>query len=224
MSLELQSPDGSSQPIETTADLGWRYIPRLPVPRDGINDSANVSWKMLDHRIGYIYVRRIQTGLEKSLDQALKDFGDIDGLILDIRGNSGGGFDDQTAIRNFDLSPNDTTKPQRLRYRGKIAMLIDERTISAAEGWASRFVANKRARFFGTTTAGASSRKETYTLTNGLYQVIVPVKAYTGFLDRPIERRGLEPDVAVQCNAKDLATGKDTVLETARQWLIDNPP
>jgi hypothetical protein len=34
----------------------------------------------------------------------------------------------------------------------------------------------------------------TFMLRNGLYQVRYPIKAYQGFLDRPIERRGLEPD------------------------------
>ena len=47
------------------------------------------------------------------------------------------------------------------------------------------------------------------------------VKAYTGFLDRPIERRGLEPDVPVKCGAKDLAAGKDTVLEAAKRHLLE---
>ena len=98
-------------------------------------------------------------------------------------------------------------------------MLIDERCISAGEGWTSWFVARKRARLFGTATAGASARKETYTLANGLYKVEVPVKAYTGFLDRPIERRGLEPDVEVRCTAADLSRGRDTVAEAAVKWL-----
>ncbi len=98
-------------------------------------------------------------------------------------------------------------------------MLIDERCISAGEGWASWFVARKRARLFGTTTAGASARKEMYTLSNGLYKVEIPVKAYTGFLDRPIERRGLEPDVAVRCSARDISRGRDTVAEAAAEWL-----
>lgn len=59
--------------------------------------------------------------------------------------------------------------------------------------------------------------------TNGLYQVIIPIKAYTGFLDRPIERRGLEPDVPVRCRASDLAAGRDTVVDTASQWLSTVP-
>jgi C-terminal processing protease CtpA/Prc len=174
---------------------------------------------MLDSGIGYIYVRRIPQELEPALDQALKDLGAIKGLILDVRGNSGGGFDANTAHRSFDLTPADTTEPERPHFNGPIALLIDARCISAGEGWASWFIARKRARVFGETSAGASARKETHTLSNGLYRAVIPVKHYTGFLDRPIERQGLEPDVAVRCSAADLAQGKDTVVEAAVKWL-----
>ena len=73
----------------------------------------------------------------------------------------------------------------------------------------------------GPDTAGAYSRKRTHTLKNGLHCVTFPVKAYTGFLDRPIERRGLEPDVPLRQNARDLASGRDTVLEAAKRYLLD---
>ena len=43
------------------------------------------------------------------------------------------------------------------------------------------------------------------------------------FLDRPIERRGIEPDVPVRMTATDLAAGVDTVLETAKRSLIETP-
>ena len=217
--IELEDVDGRKTSIEATADRGFRYLPRLPVPRPGINDSANVSWAKLKGGIGYIYVRRIPGGLDALLDAALKGLDDLRGLILDVRGNSGGGFDTNTAFRNFDKSPD----PARPHYAGPIAILIDERTISAGEGWASWFLAKKRARFFGSTTAGASCRKETYPLDNGLYQVVVPVKAYPGFLDRPIEPRGLEPDVEVRSNSRDLDLGKDTVAEAAAAWLATSP-
>ncbi len=222
VALVLQGPDGASKSVDVAADLGSRYLPRLPVPRPGIIDSADVSWTKLDGRIGYIYVRRIRQGLEESLDRALSALGEMRGLILDVRGNSGGGFDTRTAFVNFDLAPAAAGGPERPLYAGPIALLLDERTISAGEGWASWFVARKRARTFGSTSAGASSRKVTYDLTNGLYKVVVPVKAYTGFLDRPIERRGLEPDDAVRCTANDLSRDRDTVVETAAGWLREN--
>jgi C-terminal processing protease CtpA/Prc len=169
--------------------------------------------------IGYIYVRRIQGDLLDRLDRAVGELKDARGLVIDVRGNSGGGFDAARAHRNFAL--DDKEEPDRPRFRGPVAVLIDSRCISAGEGWASWFVATKRARLFGEATAGASSRKRSYTLKNGLYTVTFPVKAYTGFLDRPIERRGLEPDVLVRPSARDLAAGRDTVLEAAKRHLLE---
>jgi len=87
----------------------------------------------------------------------------------------------------------------------------------------SWFLARQRARVFGQTTAGASSRKIEYTLKNGLYRVSFPVKAYTGYLDRPIESRGLEPDVPVRPKAQDIAQGRDTVLLAAKSYLLTQP-
>ena len=139
-------------------------------------------------------------------------------LIIDVRGNSGGGFDFQRSHRNF--SADDDAEPQRPRYKGPVALLIDARCISAGEGWASWFVSSERARLFGETTAGASARKATSATTNGLFNVRYSVKAYRGFLDRPIERRGLEPDVSLRQNAADLVKGRDTVLEAARNFLL----
>lgn len=227
IALELEDVDGRTLGVALTAEVrGW-YIPRLPVPRRGIQDGgADVQWVRLDDGIGYISVRRIRPGLEVSLDQALTALGEMKGLILDVRGNSGGGFDETTAFQNFNPAAGGEAAPHHPHYEGPIALLIDERCISAGEGWASWFVARKRARLFGTATAGASARKEIYTLSNGLYKVQVPVKAYTGFLDRPIERRGLEPDVPVRCTAADIARGRDTVAEAAIDWLkqATSPP
>jgi len=205
--------------FELPATLESRYLPRLPVPIDNIRDDASVSWTMLKNKIGYIYVRKVRGNLIESLDEAVDDLSRANGLIIDVRGNSGGGFDARRAHLNFDL--NSIEEPKRPRFEGPIALLTDARCISAGEGWASWFIANQRATVFGKTTAGASSKKRTYTLKNGLYKVIVPVKAYRGFLDRPIEGRGLEPDIPVMQNSTDLADEKDTVLETARQWLLE---
>ena len=204
--------------FKLAATLAPGYLPRLPVPIKGIAESRNVSWRMLGDKIGYIYVRRIRRDLIASLDRAVKELGGAKGLIVDVRGNSGGGFDAKRSHRNF--APDDPAEASRPRFKGPIALLINERCISAGEGWASWFTARKRARVFGTPTAGASARKDTYTLKNGLYKVRFPVKHYRGFLRRPIERRGLEPDVLLRQTAEDLAAGRDTVLEAAKQYLL----
>jgi C-terminal processing protease CtpA/Prc len=221
VALETASPDGRRHSFQLVATLGVRYLPRLPVPIPGIRDSGSVSWTSLSNQIGYLYVRRIDARLIPQLDQAEAELKAMRGLIVDVRGNSGGGFDAPSAHRSFSLT--DTEEPERPRFKGPIALLIDARCISAGEGWASWFIAQKRARVFGETTAGASARKTVYTLKNGLFKVQYPVKAYTGFLDRPIERQGLEPDVPLRQNAHDLASGRDTVLEAAKRFLESLP-
>ena len=215
--IETEDVAGKKHAFELPATLGIRYLPRLPVPIEGVDDAGAVETKALGDGIGYIYVRRIKPDLPQALDAALKQLGEIKGLILDVRGNSGGGFDLREAVANFVLD-DDSAAPDRPRYKGPIALLIDERCISAGEGWASWFVTAKRAKLFGSTTAGAPRARTPTRSTNGLYKVVVPIKAYTGSLDRPIERRGLEPDVPVRCTAADLAAGKDTVLDAARQY------
>lgn len=218
--VELETIDGERVTHELPCTLGVRYLPRLPVPIPGIADSGNISWTMLDDEIGYIYVRRIRGDLPEQLDRAVKELKQAKGIIVDVRGNSGGGFDASRSHRNF--APNDDQEPHRPRFHGPMALLLDSRCISAGEGWASWFIAEDRARTFGETTAGASARKTVYPLKNGLYQVRFPVKAYTGFLDRPIERRGLEPDAPIRQSAANLAAGRDTVLEAAKEYLLES--
>ncbi len=219
--VELERPGGEVVTCSLACNLGIRYLPRLPVPIPGISDSANVSWTMLDDQIGYLYVRRIGNDLVERLDLAVGQLQQAKGLVVDVRGNSGGGFDASRAHRNF--TPDDGQEPDRPRFHGPMALVLDARCISAGEGWASWFIAQKRARTFGEATAGASSRKEIYPLKNGLFRVQFSVKAYTGFLDRPIEGRGLEPEIPVRQNANDLVARRDTVLEAAKKYLKEHP-
>jgi len=217
--FQMQDVGGKTHSFKLPATLGIRYLPRRPVQVPGTSDTANVSWTRLDNEIGYIYVRRIRDDLIDRLDKAVGELGNARGLIIDVRGNSGGGFDSRRSHTNFMIE--DESEQDRPKFKGPIALLIDPRCISAGEGWASWFIANKRAHVFGQATAGASARKTIYTLTNDLYKVRYPVKAYKGYLDRPIERRGLEPDVPVKQNARDLVAGRDTVLEEAKRYLLN---
>jgi carboxyl-terminal processing protease len=220
VNVEFEQLDGEKVTHDLPCTLGVRYLPRLPVPITGIADAGNVSWTMLDDEIGYVYVRRIRGDLPEQLDRAVAELKEAKGIIVDVRGNSGGGFDASRAYRNFEF--DDDQEPHRPRFHGPMALLLDARCISAGEGWASWFIAEDRAQTFGETTAGASARKTTYPLKNGLYRVRFPVKAYTGFLDRPIERRGLEPKVRRRQEATALAAGRDTVLEAAREYLLES--
>ena len=221
LALVLALPDGASKSVEVAADLA-ALSPEAAGAEAG---DRRRSGRFVDEarRPDRLHLRQADSpGARAVAGPGVRELGDIRGLIIDVRGNSGGGFDTTTAFVNFDPAHAAARGPVRPRYAGRIALLLDERTISAGEGWASWFVARRRARVFGSTSAGISSRKVTYDLTYGRYKVVVPVKAYSGSLDRPIERRGLEPDVEVRCTASDLSRGRDTVLETAAEWLRQN--
>lgn len=99
-------------------------------------------------------LRRIREGLTESLDRAVAELRIAKGLIIDVRGNSGGGFDRGA---HANLMSDRSIDPERPRFTGPMAVFIDARCISAGEGWASWFMANNRARFFEETTAGSSS-------------------------------------------------------------------
>ena len=155
----------------------------------------------------------------EQLDRAVGELKDTSGLVIDVRGNSGGGFDSTRAHRNFAL--DDKEEPDRPRFRGPIA-LTDRLTLHQRRRGLGLVVCGHQA---GPALRRDNRRRlvaqETYTLKNGLYTVTFPVKAYTGFLDRPIERRGLEPDVPLRQNAGDLAAGRDTVLEAAKRYILE---
>ena len=124
VALETEDVDGKTHQFRVRAVMDVRYLPRLPVPIPGIRDSGSVSWTMLpadqgspsSPSIGYIYVRRIQGDLLERLDHAVGTLKNARGLVIDVRGNSGGGFDAQRAHRNFALG--DTGEPDRPRFRG----------------------------------------------------------------------------------------------------------
>lgn len=214
--LLARRPDGLEVGFRVAASLEPIYQPRVPVPIEGVNEAADVSSTLLPDGVGYIRVRRLRDGLERGLDRAAQLLLGARALIIDVRGNSGGGFDSSTSHRVFDC---DNAASGGLRLCRPTAVLIDERCISAGEGWVSWFRNKPAVRFFGQTTAGASSAKDDYTLLNGFYRVRIPVRPRTGFLDRPIERRGIEPDVYLRQTAADLEAGRDTVLEAAKAWL-----
>jgi hypothetical protein len=86
--FEMLDNTGEIRKFKLASELGTRYLPRLPVPIEGIRDSANVSWKMLEDNIGYICVRRIRPDLEAALDKAVSELKNARGLIVDVRGNT----------------------------------------------------------------------------------------------------------------------------------------
>ena len=97
----------------------------------------------LESGFGYIYLRRIDETIEKGIAAAMEAHGDVDGWIVDLRGNTGGGYD-----RSLKTLIGRLKKP--------VAAIIDAGCISAGETVARDLVNECGARLFGTTSAGSS--------------------------------------------------------------------
>ncbi len=211
----------------------------------------SVRWTKTPEGFGYIHIRRIQDELLQELDEALGALQPTDpadpagpgetssrarlpGLILDFRGNSGGGCDHDAfagrfvprgeTIQRLTNSPLGSAGPRP--YGGPIVVIVDGTVVSAGETTSGMFKEDGRAYMIGESpTAGMSSQKETIPLSAGLFQLYVSVRsnkrAFNG--GRGIEGIGVAPMETVPFDPEDLAAGVDTLIKRATQLLADFP-
>ena len=99
-------------------------------------------------------------------------------------------------------------------FHGRIALLINEHTHSAAEMVASFAKQNRLAMLVGTRTAGEVLGGANFTLTSG-YVLRMPVAGWYTWHEECIEGRGVEPDLLTENSAESLATGTDSQFENA---------
>ncbi|MGC1380448.1 MAG: S41 family peptidase [Candidatus Baltobacteraceae bacterium] len=105
------------------------------------------------------------------------------------------------------------------RYLKPVVVLVDERTISQAEGTALFFEAATHATFVGTPSAGANGDVTQFAVPGGI------ILAFSGLSVRhadgaQLQRVGIVPSVRVESSAADLAAGRDVVLEAGLQEAL----
>lgn len=154
------------------------------------------------------------------------------GLVIDLRGNTGGlsimgsGIAGWLCARPVALGHmrlrdgfmNFDVFPQRGAFTGPLAILIDCRTASTSELLAAGLQEAGRARIFGETSAGAALPSAFKILPTGdvLQYAIADLETPRGAM---LEGRGVTPDVHVVRTRKDVAAGRDPVLAAAEAWL-----
>jgi carboxyl-terminal processing protease len=178
--------------------------------------------------------------LAPAFDKAVDAFRNADGIVIDLRGNLGGvggmaiGFAGhflekpaslgtmklRAAEMKFMVSPRRvSTASERIEpYRGPLAILTDQCSLSTSEIFAGGLQALGRARVFGQTTFGAALPSQVEELPNGdmLQHAIADFTTSTG---RRLEGNGVVPDQAVPLTRADLLTGRDPVLQAALAWI-----
>ena len=198
----------------------------------------------LPDSVGYIYISRFRDpdASGRAIDAAIDAFEGAKGIVIDVRHNGGG--DDRAgravasrfvseprfymtaAMRKLGQLPTAFAEPVEWwlrptgpkQYTGPVVLLVNSRSISAAENFALAMRAIPRALVMGETTAGVMADVGTQPLPNG-WQVGVPVNLFRDANGISWEGIGITPDLWVKNDRAGVEAGKDSVLETAIDFL-----
>jgi carboxyl-terminal processing protease len=178
--------------------------------------------------------------LAAPFNRAIDDLRDVDGMIIDLRGNRGGlgamvmgmaghFLDEPVTLGTMQMRDNElryVTNPRRVSTSGQrvdplggpLAILVDGNTASTSEVFAGGLQAIGRARIFGQRTMGAVLPSLLDRLPNGdvLQHAIADFATADG---RKLEGYGVIPDERVLLKRKDLADGHDATLAAAIAWM-----
>ncbi len=143
----------------------------MTITRGEIEQSV-VEAKMIDETLGYLELSRFTEGADNQFKQKLDELREqgMQELILDLRGNPGGGLDVAISIANQvvpegkvvyieDREGNrDSTFHSQLPARDfELAVLVDENSASASEILAAALQDHEAATILGNTTFGKGS-------------------------------------------------------------------
>lgn len=204
--------------------------------------AAHLSFERVDTDggcVGVIAFNVWMVPLVAEFNRAVDAAADCAGVVVDLRGNTGGvgGMVMSTAGSFFaeraDLGviqsrageirfvamPRGVDTEGRLRdpFEGRLALLIDEMSMSTSELFAAGLKATGRARLFGTQTPGYALPAMTIRLPSQdvLYHVISNLTDPDG---QRIEGRGVAPDEALPLRREELLAGRDAAREAAVLW------
>ena len=175
---------------------------------------------------GYIRLRNVPADLPEQLDRVLPELSGASGIILDMRGNSGGGCDHGAVFARFLERGEFWGRIEgagEAPYPGPVVVIVDATTASAGETLSGQFGEDGRALVIGpSATAGMSSSKITLEAPSGLCSAYFSVRSNKARFNRGrgIEGIGVSPHVVVPYEAAELAAGVDTQIRRAEELLL----
>jgi len=232
----VESPDGSRRTLDLQAKV--TKGPSVIDPLNYIRDIENTERQWRDEfvRIGdkILIARLASFGDRDEIDRAMGRARGAGTLILDLRGNSGGlerglvrlveqVFDRRIVvgtIRRRRETRAVESKPVGRPFAGKLYVLIDSRSASAAEMFAHLVQLEGRGMVVGDRSAGLVMRSKGYPLSIGantqIFYGLTVTDADVIMSDGTrLEKRGVQPDALILPTAADLAAGRDPVLAAA---------
>lgn len=179
--------------------------------------TANLSYKMLDNKIGYIYVAEFTGHVAENFEKALKDLlqRDMRGLVIDMRNNGGGLADECIKMLDYILDAH-VVSVIKGRMNGEmieekwetedgvlvpkdmpISVVLNEYSASASELFSGALQDLGRAKVVGVQSFGKGVGTRTWELTDGS---AVQITNFEYFLPQGenIQDKGITPDFVVE--------------------------
>lgn len=218
-------------------------IQRIYLGKDYVT-TGGVKYTVFEDNIGYIYYGSFNSGIgEGNLDEILNELSICDGLIVDVRNNSGGllTMSDRIASRftnektltgyfSYKTGPghNDFSSPEpvyiepatdRVRWQKPVAVLTNRRSYSSTNDFVGKMKEMPKAIIIGDKTGGGSGLPFSSELPNGWSVRFSASPMYDPHMQHL--EFGIDPDIKVDMNSEDMQKGIDTIIETARKLLIN---
>jgi len=200
------------------------------------HDLPGPAFRLLSKEIGYL---KLSSFLGTLVPDYLKQAAGTKGLIIDIR-NYPSDFavfalgqalvekstrfavftqGDLTTPGAFRFGPAVSLEPGTPHYSGKIAILVDESSMSQAEYTAMAFRSVPGAIVVGSSTSGADGNVSPIVFPGGFRAMFSGIGVF--YPDRkPTQRVGIVPDVRVVPTIEGFRAGRDEVLEEAVRQIV----
>jgi carboxyl-terminal processing protease len=192
-----------------------------------------VRQRVLADDIGYVSLRGFpEPSVVDTIEQDVANFQEagIHGLVLDLRGNSGGRIDVGTRLLS-DFLPGGTTVYEEIDRSGQnrmhvtrpgtvydlpLVVLVDGGTASMGEIFASAVQEHGAATILGSNTAGSVAAAQVFGLPDGagLQVTVFQIMSSDG---KPLNKVGVAPDEVIEWNPS--AGGADPVVNRAVEIL-----
>ncbi len=192
-----------------------------------------VESEIMDKEIGYIrIVSFISSEGPIEFIEALNKVKDTNALILDLRGNTGGLFQNAVFVANMFLDKGNivkvigrgghnssyTAEEKEYIYDKPLIVLVDGESASASEIVSAALKDNGRALIVGTKTFGKGVVQKVYTMPNNMGMNLT-IARYLTPNGSDINKKGIEPNYFVEITKDDFEKNNDSQLNFAKNML-----
>ena len=220
--VQITSPSGEIKEI----DLERRSVDLRPVRTKRLRDDS--------HTIGYLRITQFSESVPKKIEEALQELKDkeVEGIVLDLRNNSGGLVSSGIAVADSFLSeqPIVETKDRKgikdaiisqknTFFDGPMVTLVNKGTASASEILAGSLQDNQRSTLMGEQTYGKGLIQSLKSLgeDNG---IAITVASYLTPIGNNIQGSGITPDIILDLpEASEYGNSEDKWVKNAEIFL-----